>query len=1017
MPLVTVKDLLENAFSMTCSTDILDIFEKAVRQRHLILKKFNVPENLSAALEAQITIAPSRTSTDAAEKDYETLAACCYHYVSFKYWEESANTKLFVVEKMDFEDTTQKSVNFYRSKLPLCFGALHIRIQVGYRCRHSAVALVSPQALSALVFAPLSSPLSEAGKARKSKKTPSSRKKLVGTSDRKFSTSDTADGQWSIQVDMEPAEEKTGAATECRADLYVTLKVRCESVPLVVAAYVKLPKKELTSDSDDDDEDEDSDSESGGGVSANASLLSFGPLRVLQGHMDPAPLPRDPRTYPLPPPTVTGPTIASRTTVPHLLGPVESSAGAVDRPSLRLTPLALAASQTVSSTKFRQILFFRMNVVNLDAALVASIRMNPTAYYVASPGDSPDDAAPKERRVVKADATKLAICASESGGESYVPGNLDLPPRESLVLCVRAEFEVVGSCGSDHWQRTRFLHTSFPEECHFVVELQDEHAASILHTVHFTFQKPSLELPTRQSLAKDWNVPPGGDFMAFVAADDCITERRYCAGVFQTTSDDGKDKILALRHANRTYYISLLHLNEMAYVAARSGLDEVPIESFNQENFKAWLLVSRAQYPCVVYGLKLLVTTDTSSASAACHVDFGEDVASWIAGQQHSPSSTASSSSSSVRRRLPLPKAPAADGGSLHADPIASATTSVADDHQQQRQLSMLASLQQSSQRACVGFTIHYDELLGSGAFGQVYKAFDNASGMTCAVKETSLLGRGGPRTAESSVAEFTILTSLAHPCIVKVFALDVADSTLRVFMEWMPSGSVLSLLHRTHFRLHEGVIRRFALAALKGLAYLHDKSILHLDLKPANMLVAADGSLKLADFGTTVWLTAGANSVTTQQIIGTPAYMAPEIISSGKYSKASDVWAIGCCIVEMATGEMPWADAPADVRSSAIPLMFHIASAKPPQHCPRLPAHLSGQLRSILAQCFAINLPVRPTAQKLLEDPYFTEESLPMDAEDLSVFAEAASKAQATEQMTFEKIGTLKTADVFSTS
>jgi serine/threonine protein kinase len=285
-------------------------------------------------------------------------------------------------------------------------------------------------------------------------------------------------------------------------------------------------------------------------------------------------------------------------------------------------------------------------------------------------------------------------------------------------------------------------------------------------------------------------------------------------------------------------------------------------------------------------------------------------------------------------------------------------------------------------------FTIHYDEPLGQGSFGTVHKAFDNETGMTVAVKATRLMQN---RSAMDSItSEFQVLTSLSHPSIVQVFSLDLTDNELRVFMEWMPGGSVQSLMQRTGFRLHEGVIRKYIHAALKGLAYLHSRSIVHLDLKPANMLVTADGNLKLADFGTTKWLVSGTTSMTTQQMIGTPAFMAPEIITSGKYSMGSDMWAIGCCVVQMATGKMPWHHTDPDIHNAALPLMFYIASRKPPEHMPDIPRHISSQLRNILQQCFSLNVSVRPTADQLLRDPYFTCDALPMDAEPVASFGEA---------------------------
>ena len=282
---------------------------------------------------------------------------------------------------------------------------------------------------------------------------------------------------------------------------------------------------------------------------------------------------------------------------------------------------------------------------------------------------------------------------------------------------------------------------------------------------------------------------------------------------------------------------------------------------------------------------------------------------------------------------------------------------------------------------------VMHHQPLGSGGFGCVYKAFDVVGGRHVAVKETSI-GRGNEALVEALESEFVTLVSLSHPHIVKVHRLAFQGGVAQIFMEWMSGGSVLDLMKQQGHRLHEKVVRRYTREALEGLSYLHSQGLLHRDLKPANMLVDGNGSVKLSDFGT-CRAAVDSSATTTQHIVGTCAYMSPEAIVRGKYSASSDVWAIGCSIVEMATGRMPWWHLPAE-QLAPVSLMFHIGTAVPPDHHPLVPAHLSADLRAILDTCFTYNPADRPTAASLLALSYFTADDVPKDAETLDAFEDS---------------------------
>jgi serine/threonine protein kinase len=294
-------------------------------------------------------------------------------------------------------------------------------------------------------------------------------------------------------------------------------------------------------------------------------------------------------------------------------------------------------------------------------------------------------------------------------------------------------------------------------------------------------------------------------------------------------------------------------------------------------------------------------------------------------------------------------------------------------------------------------FTVHRDRPLGEGAYGAVFMAFDNDLGSWAAVKETAVTSLSLAKGKVAALrAEFETLQNLSHPNIVKVFdyKLDERLGVAQIYMEWMSSGSVRSIIDHSRFRLHENVIRRYLSSALDGLAYLHGRNFLHRDVKPGNMLVSGDGTIKLSDFGTSKLTEGSMTATTTKTVIGTSAYLAPENLRDGKYSPASDMWALACSALEMGSGFHPWFELPEEKRTSSLSLMFHIGTAQPPNHHPLIPRHLSQTLKDILESWFHFDPKARPSAAAAKEHPYFKMSTpLPTDAESVQHYREARER------------------------
>jgi mitogen-activated protein kinase kinase kinase ANP1 len=211
---------------------------------------------------------------------------------------------------------------------------------------------------------------------------------------------------------------------------------------------------------------------------------------------------------------------------------------------------------------------------------------------------------------------------------------------------------------------------------------------------------------------------------------------------------------------------------------------------------------------------------------------------------------------------------------------------------------------------------------------------------------------------------ESDTLMSLRHPHVVQGYGVeyDEESQTLNILMELLPLGSLKTLVVE-YGALPEGVVRDYTRQTLLGLQYLHMKGILHRDIKPGNILRDRTGKVKLADFGV-----AKANlSFETVTVAGTPAYMSPEAVD-GKYSVGSDIWSVGCTILELLTGDPPWADREFQ---SPTQLLYHIGMS---HEAPTIPTAASASLQDLLSIIFSIEPQERHDCGTLLNHAWFLE-------------------------------------------
>ncbi|CAI5759265.1 unnamed protein product [Candida verbasci] len=271
---------------------------------------------------------------------------------------------------------------------------------------------------------------------------------------------------------------------------------------------------------------------------------------------------------------------------------------------------------------------------------------------------------------------------------------------------------------------------------------------------------------------------------------------------------------------------------------------------------------------------------------------------------------------------------------------------------------------------------------IGGGTFGQVFAAINLDTGGIMAVKEIRFHDSQSIKSIVPLIKEeMTVLEMLNHPNVVQYFGVEVHRDKVYIFMEYCEGGSLSGLL--THGRIEdEMVVQVYTLQMLEGLAYLHQSGVVHRDIKPENILLDHNGVIKFVDFGAAKVI---ANTGRTRASIkpagsaaqlqdngslnsmtGTPMYMSPEVITGASTDRNGvvDIWSLGCCVLEMATGRRPWANL-----DNEWAIMYHIAAGHKPQ-LPN-PDQLSEQGRKFLSRCLEHDPTRRPSAVELLNDPW----------------------------------------------
>lgn len=271
-------------------------------------------------------------------------------------------------------------------------------------------------------------------------------------------------------------------------------------------------------------------------------------------------------------------------------------------------------------------------------------------------------------------------------------------------------------------------------------------------------------------------------------------------------------------------------------------------------------------------------------------------------------------------------------------------------------------------------------EKLGEGSYGSVWKAIHRKTENTLAIKRVPI-----ENDIEDLIAETNFLKSCASPYIVKFYGsfLDKKRRELWIVMEYCGAGSISDLMNITGKTLTEDQIAVVCQAATKGLAYLHGQRKIHRDIKAGNILLNDQGEAKLADFGVAGQLSTIVHNKKT--VIGTPFWMAPEVIHETGHDYKCDIWSLGITAIEMAEGKPPY--------SNIHPLraMFVIPTRPPPRLSE--PEKWSPEFNDFIAKCLVKDPNQRVSSTELQQHPFLLKAKSPAVCRELINDAEICIK------------------------